>query len=329
MSAPAIPAPLERPGTRVGRARVPVRDRADGFIEALFRFHAVATYTFLYLPIVVVVLFSFNGTDRYVTNWQGFSMKWYESALSNSVIQKALFNGFFIAIPNAILATLFGTMAALGLQRVRKKVRMTFDALTYISVIVPEIVIALATLVFFATAFDFLNPVFATLAGEGGRPYKLGFGHYTVIAAHVLFNTSLVLLLVRARLSGMDRTLTEASYDLFASPWRTFRQITFPQLLPAIVAGFLLSFTFSFDDYVITSFTNGPGSTTIPVYVFGEVRKGVTPEINAVASMMLLFTLTLLIVGQVLLTWQARRQGRRARGGAEGMASMITEQQGR
>ena len=127
----------------------------------------------------------------------------------------------------------------------------------------------------------------------------------------MLFNTSLVLLLVRARLSGMDRTHVEASYDLYATPWRTFRQITFPQLLPAIVAGFLLAFTFSFDDYVITQFVSGPGSQTLPLFIFGQTRQGVTPLTNAVASMMLLLTLTVLLVGQLVLNRNARRHGRR------------------
>ena len=151
---------------------------------------------------------------------------------------------------------------------------------------------------------------------------KINFGHPTIIAAHVLFNTSLVLLLVRARLSGMDRTLVEASSDLFATPWRTFRQITFPMLLPAIVAGFLLSFTFSFDDYVITTFVSGPQSSTLPLFIFGQVKRGVTPETNAVATMILAFSIGTLLIAQLLLTWQGRRQGRR-RGGD--MASIITE----
>ena len=135
------------------------------------------------------------------------------------------------------------------------------------SVIVPEIVIALSTLVLFAT-----SDVIENLTGA-----KLNFGHPTIIAAHVLFNTSLVLLLVRARLSGMDRTLVDASADLFATPWRTFRQITFPQL-PAIVAGFLLSFTFSFDDFVITTFVSSPGSSTLPLFIWGQTKRGVTPR---------------------------------------------------
>ena len=152
--------------------------------------------------------------------------------------------------------------------------------------------------------------------------FKLGFGQGTVISAHVLFNTSLVLLLVRARLAGMDRTLVEASQDLFATPWQTFRQITFPQLLPAIVAGFLLAFTFSFDDYVITTFVTGPGSTTLPLYIFGQVKVGVSPATNAIATMVLAFTVGMLIVGQLLLIWNARRSG--GRGGS--MTSIVADE---
>jgi spermidine/putrescine transport system permease protein len=121
----------------------------------------------------------------------------------------------------------------------------------------------------------------------------------------------------------MDRTLVEASSDLYATPWRTFVQITFPMLLPAIVAGFLLSFTFSFDDYVITTFTSGPGSSTLPLFIFGQVKRGVTPETNAIATMILAFTIGMLLVAQVVLTWQGRRQGRK---GGTDMASMVAEQ---
>ncbi|MEX2011991.1 MAG: ABC transporter permease [Chloroflexota bacterium] len=307
MSAPAIPA--ARTGQPVSRAR-PV-DRLGGLVEFWFRGHTALVYAFLYLPIFVVVLFAFNDTERRVTTWGGFSLKWFEVALNDRVVHKAVENSFWIALPNAFLAALFGTMAALGLQRVRKSVRIGYDALTYVSVIVPEIVIALATLVFFSSTLDLVNPALAALQGDPPRPFRLNFGRETVIAAHVLFNTSLVLLLVRARLSTMDRTLVEASYDLFATPWRTFRQITLPALLPAIVAGFLLAFTFSFDDYIITTFTSGPGSTTLPLFVFGQVKRGVTPETNAVATMMLAFTLSMLFLGQLVLRWQGRRRGQK------------------
>ncbi|HEY7524471.1 MAG TPA: ABC transporter permease [Candidatus Limnocylindrales bacterium] len=312
MTAPAVAA--DATGA-VGRPALPRRaDRVSGLVEAYFKAHTLIVYAFLYIPIAVVVLFAFNGTERVVTKWEGLSLRWFDIALNDVVVHDALRNSFIVAVPNAILATAFGTMAALGLQRVGKKLRLAFDSLTYISVIVPEIVIALSTLVLFASGFDIVRSTFGV---------RLGLSHPTIIAAHVLFNTSLVLLLVRARLSSMDRTLTDASSDLFATPWRTFRQITFPQLLPAIVAGFLLAFTFSFDDYVITSFVSGPGSSTLPLYVFGQVKRGVTPETNAVATMMLAFTLGLLVVGQLLLTWQARRSGRRA--SEASMAGIVTE----
>ena len=311
MTAPAVPVAGAQAAR--GGARPKAINRWDGFVERYFRLHTGLVYLFLYLPILIVVLFAFNATDTRVTLWRGFSPKWFGIALNDPVVQRYVLNSFIVAIPNAILATLFGTMAALGLQRVGKRVRLAFDALTYTSVVVPEIVIALSTLVLFATSFDFIQGLTGT---------RLGFGYPTIIAAHVLFNTSLVLLLVRARLSTMDRTHVEASYDLFAPPWPTFRQITLPQLLPAIFAGFLLSFTFSFDDYVITTFTSGPGSTTIPLYIFGAIKKGVTPETNAVATMILVFTLAMLALGQYVLN-----RNNRVRGEKTSMAGIITEQQ--
>jgi spermidine/putrescine transport system permease protein len=287
-------------------------DRWATLVEVWLRGHTAVVYAFLYLPIVVVVVFSFNA-NRLATIWTGVSLHWYGVALGDNVVISALRNSFSVALPNAILATVFGTMAALGLQRVPRRVRLGFDALTYISIIVPEIVIALSTLVLFASSFGVINDA---------TGLKLQLGIPTIVAAHMLFNISIVLLLVRARLSGMDRTLVEASFDLYATPWRTFRQITFPQLLPAIVAGFLLSFTFSFDDYVITSFVSGPGSSTLPIFIFGQVKRGVSPETNAVATMMLVITLVLLGIGQFALARNARRSG----GQAGGMAGIIAEQ---
>ena len=320
MSAPAVSASgVASPRARRGRTLI-AAERMNGFIDGLFRLQAVLVYTFLYLPIVIIVIFAFNQ-NRLATIWTGFTFDWFRVALGDAVVTKSLGNSAVIASANAVLATIFGTMAALGLQRVGRRTRLGYDVLTYVSIIVPEIVIALATLVFFASTFDVINPILGDLQGGGKNVFKLGFGQFTIVAAHVLFNLSLVLLLVRARLSGMDRTLVEASQDLFATPWRTFRQITFPQLLPAIVAGFLLSFTFSFDDYVITSFVTGPGSTTLPIFIFGQVKREVSPETNAVATMVLAFTIGMLLVGQALLTWQGRRTG----GKNASMTSIVTE----
>ena len=283
-------------------------------VEAWLRGHTFLVYLFLYLPIVVVVVFSFNGTERRVTHWDGLSLRWYETVLASREIQRYLTNSFIVGLSTAVISTVIGTMAALGLQRTPKWFRLPFDALTYVSVIVPELVIALATLVFFASTIG-RNGLVTNATGV-----EIGFGFHTIVAALSLFNISLVLLLVRARLSGMDRTHVEASYDLYGTPWRTFWQITFPQLLPAIVAGFLLSFTFAFDDYLITTFVNGQGTSTIPLFVFGQIRRGVTPATNAVAAIMLLITLSVLLVGQLLT---------RRRGGGQGdtsVAGMIAEQ---
>jgi len=311
VASPAIPIPASRSVGGRARARV---DRAGTLVEAWLRGHTLLVYLFLYLPIVVVVVFSFNGTNRRVTQWDGFSIRWYEYVLANKEVQRDLLNSLIVGTATAIISTIVGTMAALGLQRVPKWLRLPIDGLTYISVIVPELVIALATLVFFASTIG-RDGIITSLTGV-----ELGFGFHTIVPALSLFNISLVLLLVRARLSGMDRTHVEASYDLYGTPWRTFWQITFPQLLPAIVAGFLLSFTFSFDDYLITTFVNGPATTTMPLYVFGQIKRGVTPATNAVAAIMLLITLSVLLFGQLL----TRRRG--ATGRDASVAGMIAEQ---
>jgi spermidine/putrescine transport system permease protein len=317
MSSPAVPLPAARAAH--GRARAGV-DRVGGLVEAWLRGHTFLTYAFLYLPIVIVVVFSFNGTERRVMNWEGFSIRWYEYVFANREIQRYLINSVIVGLGTAIIATIVGTMAALGLQRAPRWFRIPFDGLTYVSVIIPELVIAIATLVFFASTIG-RDGVVTDLSGV-----ELGFGFHTIVSAIALFNISLVLLLVRARLSGMDRTHVEASFDLFATPWNTFWQITFPQLLPAIVAGFLLSFTFAFDDYLITTFVNGRGTSTVPLYVFGQIRRGVTPATNAVAALMLLVTLGILIIGQLLLTRSSRRRG--SQGQVGGVAGMVAENTG-
>jgi spermidine/putrescine transport system permease protein len=312
MSSPAVPLPASR--TLGSRARAGT-DRIGTLVEAWLRGHTILVYLFLYLPIVVVVLFSFNGTERRVTNWDGFSLRWYEAVLGSREVQRYLTNSFIVGLSTAIIATIVGTMAALGLQRMPRWFRVPFDALTYISVIVPELVIALATLVFFASTIG-RDGIVTSLTGV-----EIGFGFHTIVSALALFNISLVLLLVRARLSGMDRTHVEASYDLYGTPWRTFWQITFPQLLPAIVAGFLLSFTFAFDDYLITTFVNGQGTSTLPLFIFGQIKRGVTPATNVVAAIMLLITLSVLLIGQFLVGRNARRSGSPGGGGVAGIVA--------
>ena len=175
MSAPA--ASVGRPaeiasGIEVADGRVrPKKDRSGGLVEGWLRGHAVLIYAFLYVPIAIVVVFSFNATDRRVTQWEGFSLKWYETVLNDTVVQSALANSFIVATSTAVIATVFGTMAALGLQRAPRWFRTPFEALTFISIIVPEIVIALATLVFFSSTFDIINPLLDLKLRLGARRY--------------------------------------------------------------------------------------------------------------------------------------------------------------
>ncbi|MFC1681182.1 ABC transporter permease [Pseudomonadota bacterium] len=270
------------------------------------RFYALAVYLFLYIPIGIIVLFSFNA-GRHASDFHGFSIKWYGKALDNPFAMESLTTSLLVAAVTAILASLFGTMAALALQNVRGRVRVLYDAAIYVAIMIPGIVIGIATLIALVTAFNFLNPLLEGLWPKGlGEVPRLNMGYVSVIAAHTLFTMALVIVIVRARISGMDRALIEASADLYATPWRTFWQVTLPQIFPAILAGFLLSFTFSFDDFIIAFFVAGT-ETTLPLYVFSSIRRGVTPEVNAIGTMVLAVSLTLLVAAQFLLRGRGRR----------------------
>jgi spermidine/putrescine transport system permease protein len=258
------------------------------------RYYTALIYIFLYAPIALIVFYSFNA-GRYAMDWQGFSTQWYGIAFSNPLVVKALVTSLTVAGTTAFVSAILGTLCALGLERVTGWLRHVYDALIYIAIMVPGVVIGISTLIAFVTLFDAVNPTLLALFG-----WKLEMGLWTVIAAHVLFNIAVVVLIVRARLAGMDRSLIEASEDLYATPLGTFRQIVLPLLAPSILASLLLAFTFSFEDYIITFFVAGP-NTTLPIYVFSSIRRGVTPEINAIGTVVLLTSLAILILAQFLM----------------------------
>ncbi len=258
------------------------------------RFYAAAVYAFLYMPIGIIALFSFSA-GRSASSMQGFSLQWYGRALNNPFVMEALWTSVRVAFVSAILATVVGTAAALALTGMRGRLRATFDLLVQIAVMIPGIVIGIATLIALVSVFDLINPWLEPIAG-----WSLSLGAGSLIGAHGLFTMSLVVLLVRGRMETLDGALIEASRDLGATPFGTFRQVTLPQILPAILAGFLLAFTFSFDDFVIAFFVAG-SETTLPIYIFSSIRRGVTPEINAIGTMIMIASLTLLIVAQLLL----------------------------
>ncbi len=200
---------------------------------------------------------------------------------------------------SAALATLFGTMAALGLERVTPKLRAVFDALFAAAIVVPGVVIGIATLVALVEVFGLANALIASL-WPGDQPPRLALGFGSIIAAHGLFTMALVTMIVKARIASLGRDIVEASSDLYATPMTTFWQIVLPQILPSVLAGFLLAFTFSFDDFIIAFFVAG-AKTTLPIYVFASIRRGVTPEINAIAAIVLTASLILILSARFLM----------------------------
>lgn len=257
-----------------------------------------AVYLFLYAPIALVVLFSFNS-GRSASEFVGFSTQWYGKALSNTFLMEALQTSVIVAFTSAALAAIFGTMAAIGLERVGGRTRAMFDGLFAAAIVVPGVVIGIATLVALVQVFSVLNPALAAL-WPGQTPPKLGLGYGSIIAAHGLFTMALVTMIVKARIASLGRDIVEASNDLYATPLTTFRQIVLPQIRPSILAGFLLAFTFSFDDFIIAFFVAG-SNTTLPIYIFASIRRGVTPEINAVATMVLMASLAMILIARFLM----------------------------
>ena len=281
--------------------------------------YTAVVFGFLFLPILIVVVFSFNA-GRHVTDLKGFSTQWYASAWSDRFLMNALRNSLTIAGVTAVLATVMGTASALAMARLGARVRWLVELLTYSAIIVPGIVIGIATLIFLVSAFDWLNPWLSFFVGASAP--HLGLGAASVIAAHTLFTMAIVNVLVRTRMRGMDRSLVEASEDLYATPWRTFVQVTFPQLLPAIVAGALLAFTFSFDDFIIAFFTSGQDQT-VPIYLFASIRRGVSPEVNAIATVLLAVTLLAMLLAGLVYRRGQRRSGPGIAVGDEAVAGVV------
>jgi len=229
---------------------------------------------FLHLPLLILMAFSFNAS-RFSVEWTGFTLGWFRGLLDRPDILNGLRNSLIVGFSATLISTVVGTMLALALSRHRFRGRTTVESLLYVPLVTPEIVVGISLLVLFA--------------GIGMR-----LGITTIVLAHVAFSISFVTVVVRARLAGMDTHLEEAAMTLGAGPWRSFRRVTLPLIMPGVVAGALLAFTLSFDDYVITSFVAGPGSSTLPVVIYGMVRRNIDPTVNAVSTVVLMVT-TLLI----------------------------------
>lgn len=269
------------------------------------RIYAFCVYVFLYTPIAIIALFSFSA-GRSASQFEGFSIQWYGRALNNPFVIDALGNSLFVAFVSATLASVLGTLAAVGLQGIRGPIRVFFDALIYIAVMIPGIVIGIATLIALVTVFGIVNPWLAAVWPDSDAAPKLSMGMGSLIGAHTMFTLALVVIIVRARLAGLEGALNEASADLYATPFGTFRQVTLPLIAPAILAGFLLSFTFSFDDFIIAFFVAG-SETTLPIYIFSSIRRGITPEVNAIGTLVMVASLIMLVIAQLILRRGAKR----------------------
>ena len=239
---------------------------------------ALAVYAFLYLPLAVVVLFSFNASELNAA-WVGFTTDWYGRLVHDRDMLHAAGNSLLIALAASSIATLLGTMAGMAMHRWRIRY-LPFLVLTPVAM--PEILLGISLLLFFRQVLD------------------LTLGLFSILAAHITFSIGFVAVIVRARLAGMDESIFEAARDLGANPWQTFRRVTLPLILPGVLAGFLMSFTLSIDDFVITFFVAGVGVTTLPLQIYSMIKVAVTPEVNAVSTLLMAITLSLIAIASRL-----------------------------
>lgn len=249
------------------------------------RLTAGVLYAFLYAPIAVVIVFSFNAA-RHGVVWHGFTLHWYRELLTNDLALAAAKNTLLLGVLSTALATVLGTLLAFGLSRAVLPGQRWINRLLQVPVFIPDIVLAAAMLLFYSLARQWL------------RLFELGLG--TMVIAHVTFQIPFVAIVVRARLAGLDPALEEAARDLGADAWQSFRHVTLPLILPGVLAAAMLAFTLSLDDFVVSFFTSGPGATTLPILIYSSVKRGVTPDINALATLIvgasLLATLSLVLL---------------------------------
>jgi spermidine/putrescine transport system permease protein len=269
--------------------------------QRLLAAHTALVYLFLYAPIAILVAFSFNAS-RQTAVWSGFTLDWYRQLLDDPGLFQAVRNSLVVAASATILAVVLGTPAALALGRHEFRGKRASQALLYLPVILPEVVLGAALVTFFGAV-------------------QLRLSLATVVIAHVVFSVSYVAIVVRARLAGLDPALEEAARDLGAGPFETFRRVTLPLALPGILAAALLVFTLSIDDYVITSFVAGVGATTLPLYIYSMLKVGVTPEVNAVSTLLLAGTIGLIVIAQRLLGKESGKESGKGLGKGLGKGS--------
>lgn len=270
-------------------------------IDRTFAAWTAAVLIFLYAPIAAIVVYSFNRS-RLNVNWEGFTLDWYRSLPVNRSLMTAAKNSLLIASITTLLSVLLGTLGAWMLHQYRYRLRQTINLLILVPVVMPEIITGISLLIFFALINDAGNWLIEWM---GGSSQPMSLGYTTVILSHVTFCFPFVLIAVRARLAGADPALLEAAMDLGATPLRAFWGVMLPYLMPAIVSGGLMAFTLSMDELIITYFTTGPNSATLPLRIFGMAKVGVNPSINAISTVIIALTATAAVCIQLL--WGSNR----------------------
>ena len=235
--------------------------------------YSLAILAFLYIPLIILAMYSFNDS-RINAVWTGFTFKWYEQLLNNRRVLEALINTLIVGIASTVVSTALGTIAAIALHRYKYKMQSVINGLVYLPILIPEIVMGLSLLVLFSQV-------------------RMPLGKTSLILAHITFCLSFVVITVGARLDGMPS-------DLYATPFQCFRYITLPLIMPGIIAGALIAFTLSIDDFVISFFVAGPNSTTLPLYIYAMVKRGISPEINALSTVMMVVEIFLVLLAEFL-----------------------------
>ena len=258
---------------------------------------AWVVYAFLYLPILVLIVFSFNDS-KFGATWAGFTTKWYGVLFAREDLREAVLNTLLVAVTSTAVSTVLGTLIGFGLWRYDFRWRTPLTALLVTPIVIPDVVMGVMLLMFYAIVRGLLE--------RTGWTFENGF--WTVMLAHVTFQISYVALTVRSRLAGYGRELQEAAADLGATPLQSFRQVILPLALPGVLGGALLAFTLSLDDFVVTYFTSGSGFKTLPVLIYTAVKKGVTPDINALSTLLVLFTVLAILLANFLMRPRREKQ---------------------
>ncbi len=240
--------------------------------------YALVVFLFLYLPIGLLILYSFNQS-RLNAKWTGFTLDWYAALMHNADVLEAFRTSLIVALISTIVATMIGTLAAVGMYRRHFRGQLALDSLMYLPIVIPEIVMGISLLALFTQL-------------------HVPLGYTTLIIAHITFSVPFVVVVMKARFDGFDKSLEEAAMDLGATPWQTFVKVTLPIISPGVIASALLAFTLSIDDVIISFFVAGPSSSTLPLKIFSMVKFGVTPEINALSTLMLTGTLLLVVIAE-------------------------------